>query len=151
MPTIRLATEKDIPRLIELYGELVISASPSETGRAPTAADYKRAFAQIQAASGQQLLVAEEDGKILGTMTLIIVPNLTHGGLPWAGVENVMVDAAYRRRGIGKLLMDYALAEAKKAGCYKIQLISDKSRTEAHKFYEAIGYNASGHGFRLYL
>jgi GNAT superfamily N-acetyltransferase len=84
-------------------------------------------------------------------MTLIIVPNLTHGGLPWAGVENVMVDASYRRKGIGKLLMDYALAEAKKAGCYKIQLISDKSRTEAHKFYEAIGYNASGHGFRMYL
>jgi len=108
-------------------------------------------LASRNAAPGQQLLVAEEDGKILGTMVLIIVPNLSHGGLPWAAVENVMVDADYRRHGIGKLLMDYALAEAKKAGCYKLQLISDKTRTEAHKFYRAIGYKASGHGFRLYL
>ena len=151
MPTIRKAAEKDISRLLELLGELVISTSPSETGRTPTSTDYKRVFAQIKARPGQRLLVAEEDGKILGTMVLIIVPNLSHGGLPWAGVENVMVDADYRRHGIGKLLMDYALAEAKKAGCYKLQLISDKTRTEAHKFYRAIGYKASGHGFRLYL
>ena len=151
MPTIRLAAEKDIPRILELLGELVISTSPSETGRKATAADYKSVFAQIKARPGQHLLVAEADGKILGTMVLIIVPNLSHGGLPWAGVENVMVDADYRRHGIGKLLMDYALAEAKKAGCYKIQLISDKTRTEAHKFYRALGYKASGYGFRRYL
>ncbi|MEK7354000.1 MAG: GNAT family N-acetyltransferase [Chloroflexota bacterium] len=151
MPTIRSANEKDIPRLIELYGDLVISTSPEELNRSPGADDYKRAFAQIQAARGHELLVAEEDGKILGTMALIIVPNLSHGGLPWAGVENVMVDADYRRRGIGKLLMDYALVEAKKAGCYKLQLISDKSRKEAHKFYKALGYKASGYGFRRYL
>ena len=151
MPTIRLATEADIPRIIELYGDLVISTSSVELNRTPAVDDYKRAFAQIQAASGHELLVAEEEGKAVGTMMLFIMPNLSHGGLPWAGVENVMVDAGYRRRGIGKLLMDYALAQAKKAGCYKIQLISDKSRTPAHKFYRALGYKASGHGFRLYL
>jgi GNAT superfamily N-acetyltransferase len=151
MPTIRLATESDILRLVELYGDLIITTSPGEVGRTPAAEDYRRAFAHIQAAPGQELLVAEEDGKVIGTMTLIIVPNLTHGGLPWAGVESVMVDAAYRRRGIGKLMMDYALPEARKARCYKIQLISDKFRTEAHRFYESLGYSASGHGFRMYL
>lgn len=151
MAIIRLATEKDIPRILELYGDLVISTAPSELNRNPVADDYKRAFAQIQAVNGQELLVAEEDGRILGTMALVIVPTLSHGGLPWAGVEHVVVDADYRRKGIGKLMMDYVLAQAKNAGCYKIQLISDKSRIEAHKFYEAIGYKASGHGFRLYL
>ena len=151
MQNIRLANESDIPRLIELYGDLVITTAPGEAGRAPKADDYKKAFAQIKAAPGQQLIVAEEGSRVVGTTMLIIVSNLTHGGLPWAGVENVMVDAAYRRKGIGKLMMDYALAEAKKAGCYKIQLISDKSRTAAHKFYESLGYKASGHGFRLYL
>ncbi|OGO23948.1 MAG: hypothetical protein A2Z28_02715 [Chloroflexi bacterium RBG_16_51_9] len=151
MPTVRLAKESDIPRIIELYGDLVISTSSVETNRVPTAADYKRAFAEIRAAKGHELLVAEEEGRVVGTMMLFIMPNLSHGGLPWAGVENVMVDADYRRKGIGKLLMDYALAQAKKAGCYKLQLISDKTRTEAHKFYRALGYRASGHGFRLYL
>ena len=151
MPNVRLATEEDIPRILELYGDLIISTSTVELNRKPVADDYKRAFAQIQTTPGHELLVAEEEGKIIGTMMLFIMPNLSHGGLPWAGVENVMVDADYRRQGIGKLMMDYVLAQAKKAGCYKIQLISDKSRTEAHKFYEALGYNASGHGFRLYL
>ena len=151
MATIRLATEADIPRILELYGDLVISTAPGELNRTPGTDDYRRAFAKIRAATGHELLVAEEEGKVVGTMVLIIVPNLSHGGLPWAGVENVMVDADYRRRGIGKLLMDYVLAQAKKAGCYKIQLISDKSRKEAHKFYRALGYKASGHGFRLYL
>ncbi|MBI2850899.1 MAG: GNAT family N-acetyltransferase [Chloroflexi bacterium] len=151
MPTIRLATESDIPRLLELYGDLVISTAPGELNRTPTADAYRLAFAEISTAAGHELLVAEEEGKVVGTMALIIVPNLSHGGLPWAGVENVMVDADYRRRGIGKLLMDYALAQAKQAGCYKIQLISDKSRKEAHRFYEALGYKASGHGFRMYL
>ena len=151
MAIIRLATEEDIPRIIELYGDLDISTAHGALSRAATEDEYKLAFAQIQTDAGQQLLVAEEEGKVVGTMALIIVPNLSHGGLPWAGVENVMVDADYRRRGIGKLLMDYALAQAKKAGCYKIQLISDKSRKEAHKFYRALGYKASGHGFRLYL
>ncbi len=151
MSTIRPATEKDIPRILELYGDLIISTSTVELNRTPVADDYSRAFAQIQATPGHELLVAEEGGKVIGTMMLFIMPNLSHGGLPWAGVENVMVDADYRRRGTGKLLMDYVLAQAKKAGCYKIQLISDKSRIEAHKFYEALGYKASGHGFRLYL
>lgn len=151
MPTVRLATEEDIPRVIELYGDLVISTAPGEVGRITTADDYRQAFAQISAATGQELLVAEEEGRVIGTMALIIVPNLSHGGLPWACVENVMVDSEYRRRGIGKLLMDYALAQAKTAGCYKIQLISDRSRKEAHNFYRMLGYKASGHGFRLYL
>jgi L-amino acid N-acyltransferase YncA len=151
MAVIRLATENDIQRILELYGDLVISSSDTEKGRVPVTDDYKRVFRQVQETEGHELVVAEEKGKILGTMVLIIVPNLSHGGLPWAGVENVMVDAASRRKGIGKLLMDYALAQAKKAGCYKIQLISNKSRLEAHKFYEAIGYKASGHGFRMYL
>lgn len=151
MATIRLAAEGDIPRILELYGDLIISTSTVELERAPTAAGYRKAFREIRAAPGHELLVAEEGGKVVGTMMLIIVPNLSHGGLPWAGVENVMVDAEYRRHGIGKLLMDYVLAQAKKAGCYKIQLISDKSRKEAHKFYRALGYKASGHGFRMYL
>jgi predicted N-acetyltransferase YhbS len=151
MATIRVATEEDIPRILELYGDLVISTAPGELNRKPGADDYRRAFAKIRAATGQELLVAEEEGKVIGTMMLIIVPNLSHGGLPWAGVENVMVDSDYRRQGIGRLLMDYVLAQAKKAGCYKIQLISDKSRKEAHKFYKALGYKASGHGFRMYL
>ena len=148
MVIVRAATEEDISRILELYDELVITTAPEELKRSPVTDDFRQTFAQISAATGQELLVAEEQGKIIGTMVLIIVPNLSHGGLPWAGVENVFVNSGYRRQGIGKLLMDYVAARAKEVGCYKIQLISDKSRGESHKLYQELGYKASGHGFR---
>ena len=151
MAIVRLATEGDVPRILEFYSELVISKAPRELNHTRNTDDYRRAFSQIQATTGHELLVAEEEGRVIGTMVLIIVPSLAHGGLPWAGIENMFVDSGYRRLGIGKLLMDSAARRAKEAGCYKIQLISDKKREEAHKFYRELGFKASGHGFRLYL
>lgn len=58
------------------------------------------------------MIVAEEDGKVIGTSMLTIVPNLTHGGKPWIIVENVVVDNEYRRTGAGKLLMEYIKTKA---------------------------------------
>ncbi len=150
-PVARRATEGDIPHILELYRQLAIATTKAELGRSPALDGYRQIFAQICADSRHELLVADYQGEVVGTLVLLIVPNLSHGGLPWAGVENVVVDSNYRRWGIGKLLMDYASVQAKKAGCYKIQLISDKRRKEAHKFYRVLGYKASGHGFRLYL
>ena len=103
--------------------------------RNPSSDDYLQAFSRINALPGCELIVAEEDGEVIGTTMLMIVPNLSHKALPWAVVENVVVDSDYRRKGIGRLLMDYCEAQAKKAGCYKLQLLSNKSRNEAHQFY----------------
>ena len=113
--------------------------------------DYQRVFAEMNALPGYQLLVAEEDGKIIGTTVLAILPGFAHGVSPFAVVEYVVVDDNHRKQGIGKLLMDYVVARAREAGCYKIMLTSDNRRTGAHRFYEAIGFQASAHGFRLYL
>ena len=84
-------------------------------------------------------------------MVILIVPNLSHGALPWACVENMVVDEGHRRRGVGKLLMDHAFTRAKEAGCYKLQLSSNKERPEAHRFYEEMGLEVRAHGFRRYL
>jgi len=152
MTVVRAATENDIPRILELYEEqLVIGTSGAEKQRNPAFEDYRRALSMIDALPGCELVVAEEQGEVIGTMMLMIVPNLSHRALPWAVVENVVVDSSHRRKGVGKLLMDYALMRAREAGCYKIQLTSNKSRQDAHKFYESIGYKASAEGFRLYL
>lgn len=151
MATVRMATESDIPQVLELYRQLAITTSPTELSCSSTLDDYRRVFAQIREFTGYELLVAEEQGEVVGTTVILIVPNLSHDASPWAVVENVVVDKRYRRRGIGKLLMEYAIARAKKAGCYKIQLSSDKRRKEAHLFYRSLGFKASAHGFRLYL
>jgi len=151
MTEIRTATESDIPRLRELYDQLALGGSADEKQQGEPAGNYSRAFSDINALPGCEVIVAEEKGRIIGTAMLMIVPNLTHGALPWAIVENVVVDSDSRGTGAGKLLMEYISEKSRKAGCYKIQLMSDKRRNEAHKFYQAIGYNATAEGFRLYL
>jgi len=151
MATVRAAIEKDIPRILELYRELVITVSQVEQGQSLSTDDCRQVFNKIHAMPGYELLVVEDEGELVGTMVLLIVPNLSHGASPWALVENMAVDQRYRRRGLGKLLMDYAIARAKEAGCYKIQLVSNKKRQEAHRFYRSLGFEASAHGFRRYF
>jgi len=148
---VRAATEEDIPRILELYRELVITTSEAEKGQSPSQDDYQRVFDEISASPGYELLVAEEQGEVAGSVVLLIVPNLSHEALPWAVVENLVVDQRYQGKGFGRLLMEYAIARAKEAGCYKIGLSSDKRRREAHRFYSSLGFKASAHGFRLYF
>lgn len=80
-----------------------------------------------------------------------MIRNLTHDGRPYALVENVVVDAAERGRGVGGALMEAAVTRAAEAGCYKLQLISRDGRSEAHAFYERAGFTASAQGYRRYL
>ncbi len=145
MAIVRLATKKDIPRILELYDEL------TEEQHHLSLDGVQPVFAEIASMPGHKLLVAEEGDLVVGTMVLLIVPNLSHGACPWAIVENMVVDGRYRRKGIGRLLMEYAIGHARKAGCYKVQLLSNKKRHEAHRFYQTLGFKTSAYGFRLYL
>ena len=151
MAIIRLATEEDISRILELYRQLALTTSQAELLQSPSPDDYLQVFAEIKWYKGCELLVAEERGEVIGTIVLLIVPNLSHSASPWALVENVVVDEGYRRRGVGRQLMDYAIARAIEAGCYRIVLTSDKRRGDAHRFYQSLGFEASSHGFRLYF
>ena len=151
MAIIRAATEDDVPRILELYDELVTSSVPAETDRTPSLDVYRRIYKQASSIPGHELIVAEEEDEVIGTLVLIIVPNLSHHGLPWAIVENVVTDRRFQRKGIGKLMMEYAIYRAREAGCYKLQLASSKTRDEAHRFYESLGFEASANGFRLYF
>ena len=151
MAIVRVATEEDITRILELYHQLAIYTSQAELRQSPSLDDYRRVFVEICALPGHELLVAEDEGEVVGTMVLLIVPNLSHSALPWALVENIVVDKRCQRQGIGKLLMNYAIARAKETGCFKLVLSSDKRRKEAHQFYRSLGFQASAHGFRLYF
>jgi GNAT superfamily N-acetyltransferase len=97
------------------------------------------------------LLVADEDGRVVETADLVVIPNLTRGARPVALVENVVVTAERRGGRVGRALMDEAERRARSAGCYKIQLLSNAYRTRAHAFYRALDYETSVEGFRKYL
>ena len=148
---IRLATVNDLPRILQLYDELVITTSRIEFDKILSLEDYQRTFNKIYSIPGYELLVAEDKERILGTVVLLIMPNLTHRASPWALVENLIVDPKQQRRNIGRKLMEYAIHRAKDEGCYKIILNSSKRRRGAHKFYRSLGFEASSHGFSIYF
>jgi N-acetylglutamate synthase-like GNAT family acetyltransferase len=143
--SIRKATQHDIPRILELYEQLTDEKQNISSNT------VQRVFAEILAMPNQEYLVAEKDNLVVGTLFLQIVPNLTHNARPWAILENIVVDSQYRRQGIGRLLIEQSLSRSREAGCYKVQLLSNKKRTEAHQFYHSSGFEESALGFRLYL
>lgn len=149
-PSIRDATEADLPRLIELIDQLSLDG-PREAQGPPLPDVYRRVFSEIAADPRQRLLVLEAGGRIIASLTLVIVPNLTHQGRPWAQVENVIVDAEARGSRHGEQLMRYAIDEARAAGCYKLALTSSKRRGDAHRFYQRLGFTATHEGFRVEL
>lgn len=147
---IRRAVEADLPRIVELLSHLSLDDNRDSPAQ-PLPESYRAAFRQIQADTRQQLLVAEAEGRVVATATLGIVPNLSYRGKPWAFVESIVVDDRARGKGYGEVLVQYAIEEARRAGCYKVSLTSNKRRSEAHRFYEKLGFSASHEGFRLTL
>jgi GNAT superfamily N-acetyltransferase len=146
---VRKARQSDLGELLELYLEL----AEDRSGAAPAdAATSEAVFDLILRDSSRSLAVAEVGGKLVGTIDLLIVPNLTHSAKPWGVVENVVVTFASRRLGVATLLMRHAIDTAQAAGCYKVQLHSGKQRAaEAHEFYRGLGFAAVAEGFKLYL
>ena len=148
--TIRRATEADLPRIVELLSQLSLG-DDRDTPAEPLPESYRAALRQIEADPRQQLLVVEAEGHVVATGTLGIIPNLSYRGRPWAFVEGLVVDSSARGKGYGEALLRYAIEEARRAGCYKISLTSNKRRTEAHRFYQKLGFVATHEGFRLLL
>ena len=109
-----------------------------------------RALTEILARDDHALLVAETGGEVAGTLHLVISPNLTHDGAPWAIVENVVVDEGRRGSGIGRALMEEAERRARAAGCYKVQLMSADERGVG-AFYEGLGFEPRARGYRKYF
>jgi ribosomal protein S18 acetylase RimI-like enzyme len=109
-------------------------------------------WARIVSDPNRAVLLAFERGEYaVGTTDVLIVPNLTAGGAPRASVENVVVDPAYRRRGVGRALMRQAIRTAADAGSDELQLASSMSHVAAHGFYEALGFERGAVGSRLQL
>jgi GNAT superfamily N-acetyltransferase len=148
---IRLAIEADIPRIIELYNELSITTSRVEQALSPSSEKYLKVFAEISTDPRRELLVAEDRGQVVGTIALLVVPNLSHNATPYAIAENLIVTQKYRRQGIARQLLEYCIGRARESGCHRIELCSDRRREEAHRLYRSVGFEPSAYGFRIYF
>jgi GNAT superfamily N-acetyltransferase len=85
--------------------------------------------------------VARENGKIIGSCYICVIPNLTRGGKSIGFIENVITDKEYRRKGIGRHIIEKAVEYAKEQNCYKVLLQSGNKRTDAHNFYKSVGFD----------
>ena len=109
----------------------------------PTAV-AERMWATLIGAAFMTVVVAEAAGRLVASCTLAIVPNLSHGGRSYGVIENVVTDAGYRKMGLGRRVLAYALDVAWKADCYKVSLATGSKQESTLHFYEGAGFKRGG-------
>jgi GNAT superfamily N-acetyltransferase len=149
---VRLAVADDVQAVVDL-----IVDDPVESARAadPTATPPRHwdAFAAIDADPNNELIVLEDPhgGRILGTLQLVYIESLNWGGGLRGQIQGVRICPPVRGRGLGTLLISWAIDRARNRGCVVVQLSTDKNRIEAHRLYRRLGFRASHEGFKLRL
>jgi len=138
----REATTDDVPVLLDLYEHLSSSNErcPPEIARSN--------ISRIGQIEGSAVLLGEIRGEALTTCTLIIVPNLSRGGRPYAIIENVVTHPDHRGKGLGTAVLDAACDRAWQHGCYKVMLSTGSTRPSTLSFYESAGFEQSRTGFQ---
>ncbi|WP_046470463.1 GNAT family N-acetyltransferase [Allosalinactinospora lopnorensis] len=147
---IRAAIRSDLGAILRLLRELG-DATPAQTSTVRMSSAAVRAWTRIENDPDRTVLVAERRGQIIGTLDLVMIANLTHDAQSWAIIDNVVVDPAMRRRGVGRALMEDAVERVSRVGCYKIELLSHGADDGLHAFYRSLGFQNSAEGFRRYL
>lgn len=132
---LREAAYDDLQGLLSLYTQLHDNPMPQETE------ELQEVWRAIMEDKSHHIIIAEEDGKIVSSCVCVIIPNLTHSQRPYAFVENVITDEAYREKGLATACLDYAKQLARKENCYKLMLLTGSKEEQTLQFYEKAGYN----------
>lgn len=154
----RDARREDLPIIVALLADDPLGAT-RETVGATVDDVYVRAFEAIEGDPRNRLVVvidgtAEGPGEaapVIGCLQLTFIPGLSRRAATRAQIESVRVARTARGRGIGRQLFEWAIEQARDHDCAIVQLTSDKQRTDAHRFYESLGFAATHDGFKLAL
>ena len=147
---IRRATRDDLPSIVHMLADDALGAT-READVTPLPASYHAAFDAIDRDPHQELIVAEAEGHVIGVLQLTFIPYLTYQGSWRALIEGVRVSSDRRSGGVGRRLIEWCIERARQRGCRMVQLTSDKSRADAIRFYEGLGFVASHEGLKLHL
>lgn len=132
---IREVVEEDLHDLLQLYMQLHDNPMPKFTQ------ELSELWQSILEDKDHHIIVAEENGQIVSSCVCVIIPNLTRGQRPYAFVENVITDEAYRKKGLATACLNYAKELAEKENCYKMMLLTGSKEEGTLRFYEQAGYN----------
>jgi GNAT superfamily N-acetyltransferase len=149
-PLFRRARREDVPEIVALLAADPLGAT-RETYESPLPASYYAAFDAIEADSNNELVVAELDRRVVGVLQVTFIPYLTYRGGWRALIEGVRIASDLRSRGFGRTLFNWAIERARERRCHLVQLTSDKTRPDAIRFYESLGFVASHEGMKLHL
>ena len=146
----RLATEQDLERIVEMLADDKLGAT-REQFVLPLPEVYREAFRAIDADPNNELVVACVGNKIVGVQQITFTPHLTRQGGWRATIEGVRTCSTVRGKGIGSELINWAIQRAEQRGCHLVQLTTDKTREDAIRFYERLGFQATHEGMKLKL
>ncbi len=148
---LRRAVPADVTAIVGLIAADQLGAGRDGVRDATDRAAYDAAFAAIDADPAQLLVVAEAAGRVVGTLQLTFIPGLARRGALRAQIEAVRVADGFRGAGLGSAMLRWAIDEARRHGCALVQLTSDKSRADAQRLYQRLGFVASHQGMKLAL
>lgn len=147
---IRRAIRADVVEIVRLLSDDPLGQA-REAPTDPLPESYYRAFEAIEADPNQFLAVVELEGRIVGTFQLSFIPGMSHRGAWQAQIEAVRIEHSLRNRGLGRAVMTWAIEQARQRGCTMMQLTTHKSRRDAHRFYQRLGFISSHEGMKLKL
>jgi GNAT superfamily N-acetyltransferase len=149
--TLRRAAAEDVPAIVDLLAADQLGATRDGVSSEEDLQHYLSAFDAIDADPAHLLLVAADGVQVLATMQVSFLPGLARRGALRAQIEAVRVRDDHRSRGLGAALFQWAIEEARRRQCALVQLTTDKSRADAHRFHERLGFVASHEGLKLKL
>jgi len=146
----RPATVSDLSAIVAMLADDELGRQ-REDSSVPLNRIYLDSFAAIDSDPNQLLAIVENDGVLLGCLQITFIPGLSRLGM-WRGqIESVRIATGHRGEGLGRKMFEWAISECRSRGCGLVQLTSDKSRADAYKFYESLGFKASHEGMKLTL
>jgi GNAT superfamily N-acetyltransferase len=146
--TIRPAVPDDLAPIVAMLADDTLGAQREDPANL---APYVEAFDRLATDPHQHLMVAVRANRVVGTLQLSIVPGLSRRGASRSIIEGVRIHADERGSGLGSRFITWAVEESRRLGCQLVQLTSDATRTDAHRFYERLGFTASHVGFKMNL
>ena len=139
-----------MPHIVRLLADDPLG-SQRERYELPLPDAYLAAFEAIDRDPNNEVVVACRSGEVVGVLQVTFIPSLTYQGGWRATIEGVRIDARNRGSGLGKAMIEWSVQRARERGCHLVQLTTDKSRPEAKRFYETLGFVATHEGMKLHL
>jgi ribosomal protein S18 acetylase RimI-like enzyme len=146
----RLAKRADLSSIVRMLADDDLG-SQRERYEDPLPEAYSSAFEQIESDPNHELIVIEQNGEVIGTLHLMFLPSISFQGGLRAQIESVRVDKRFQSQGLGSAMMRWAMDRARQRGAHVVQLTTHKTRVDAHRFYERLGFKGSHLGMKLSL